>query len=202
MPRSWNDLAVMQPMDPRGIISVVSYTDQAGTSHVGAFERSTTWLKATTWVNPPMSVSLPGPSTQSNLVCLNPYDFNSVMFAQNWNAVNQMTVPNNQLPIGVQNSMFFKAGLQYGNICYLDHSVGITSTDIQLSMRDNSTTSGDFLNSALGAVPVFAFPTSTYGGTGRAMSVTLLRTGRFQVALRIIDSSGNWSMFDMDWIVL
>ncbi len=112
-----------------------------------------------------------------------------------------MTAQNNQLPIAVQKIMFLKAGTAFVNNIFLDWSPTVTSTDVQLSFRDNSTTSGDFQNSATATVPVFAFSGATFGGTARMLQVTLLRTGRFQMCLRIIDNSGNYSMYEMDWIV-
>ena len=63
-------------------------------------------------------------------------------------------------------------------------------------------TSGDFENSASGTIPVFSFPAASYGGTGRLLTLTLLRTGRFPMCLRLIDSGGNYSMFEMLWVVL
>jgi hypothetical protein len=32
--------------------------------------------------------------------------------------------------------------------------------------------------------------------------MSLLTTGRFSVALRIVDNAGNYSLFPMEWIVL
>lgn len=150
-----------------------------------------------------MIVTLPGASTTANIVAANPYDYSAVVAATTWNSTHAMTAPtSNQLPFSVQNIFFLKGDPRFINNLYLDHTGGATSTDIQLSMRDNSTTSGEFQNAALGTVPVFAFPNTTYGGTGRNLQVSLLRTGRFHVAMRIVDNGGNWSMFEMEWIVL
>ncbi len=202
--QSWNDLVVMPPMDLRAIISSLSLEDNTGASQIASFTRSSTWLNsAKTWINPPMVTSQPGTATTSHIVAANPYDFQAVVDANAWNTVHAMTVPTTGLPISVQNVMFFKADPRFINNFYVDFSGGVTSTDIQLSMRDNSTTSGDFQSSAAGTVPVFTLPnTSTYGGLGRNVHVSLTRTGRFQVAFRIVDNSGNWSMFEMEWIVL
>ncbi len=197
-PQSWFDLVVMPTMDPRSIISAVSFEASAGGQQAGTFARSSTWLHSTTWVNPPLIVS----QTGSNLVCPNIQDFASVEIANTWNGLHQMTALNNQLPINVQKIMFLKAGTAFVNNIFLDWSAGITSTDVQLSFRDNAATSGDFQNSGTGTVPVFAWSGPTFGSTARNLEVTLLRPGRFQMALRIIDNSGNYSMYEMDWIVL
>ena len=202
MPKSWNDLAIMPPMDPRGIISFASLQDHVAAIQIATFTRSSSWLKNTTWINPPMAITLPGPVTTSNIVATSPYDFQSTNAATFWNTTQAMTLPMSGLPISVQNKVFLKAGPFFNNI-FLDFTGGATSTDIQLSMRDNSVTSGNFQDSSSGTIPVLAFPNITsYAGTGRNFQVTLTRTGRFAVALRIIDNSGNYSMFEMDWIVL
>ncbi len=200
--QSWNDLVVMPPMDPRAIIASLSMTAEAGALQAASFQRSSKWLNpAETWVNPPMAMSLPG-TNSSHIDAVNPYDFQAVIDAVNWNTVHAMTLPTSGLPISVQNIMYLRADPRFVNNFYVDFTGGATSTDIQLSMRENSTTSGDFQNSATGTVPVLALPTTTYGGTGCNVQVSLTMPGRFQVAFRIIDNSGNWSMFEMDWIVI
>ena len=203
MPQSWSDLVVMQPMVRRGIISFLSFENQAGANQVATFQRSSTWLKTIAWINPPMIVTLPGTGTTGTIVAANIYDYDSVVAANAWNSTHAMTAPNsNMLPFSVQNKMFLKADPRFINNLYLDFTGGATSTDIQFSMRDNSTISGMFEDAALGTVPVFTLPSSTYGGTGRNLQVSLLRTGRLSVAFRIIDNGGNYSMFEMDWIGL
>lgn len=193
----------MPPMDPRGLISFLTFENQAGAQQIATYQHSSTWLKSIAWINAPMIPTLPGAGTTGNIVAANIYDFNSVVAANAWNSTHAMTAPtSNQLPFSVQNIFFLKVGPQFINNFYLDFTGVTTSTDIQLSMRDNSTTSGQFQNAALATVPAFVFPTTTYGGTGRNLQVSVLRTGRFHVALRIVDNSGNWSMFEMEWIVL
>ena len=197
-PQSWFDLVVMPTLDPRSIISTASFEASAGGQQVATFARSSTWLHASTWINPPLIVS----QTASFVICPNVQDFASVEAANIWNGLHLMTAQNNQLPIIAQKIMFLKAGSAFVNNIFLDWSAGVTSTDVQLSFRDNSTTSGDFQNSGTGTVPVFAWSGPTFGSTARNLEVTLLRPGRFQMALRIIDNSGNYSMYEMDWIVL
>ena len=108
-----------------------------------------------------------------------------------------------KLPKAVEKIMFLKAGEAFVNNIFLDWSAGVTSTDVLFSFRDNSVTSGDFTDAAAGTIPVFAFPSSaTYGGTSRRMQITLRRAGRYTVGLRIFDSAGNWSLYEMDWIVM
>ncbi len=198
MPQSWFDLVVMPPMDPRSIISAVTFEASGGGQQAGTFARSSTWLHSATWINPPLIVSQSG----ANVTCPNVQDFASVEEANVWNGLHLMTAQNNQLPLSVQKIMFLKSGTAFVNNIFLNWSAGVTSTDVQLSFRDNAATSGDFQNAGSGTVPVFAWSGPTFGSTARNLQVTLLRTGRFQVALRIIDNSGNYSMYEMDWIVL
>ncbi|HET6400505.1 MAG TPA: hypothetical protein VFH95_03815 [Candidatus Kapabacteria bacterium] len=202
--QSWNDLVVMTPMDPRAIISSLAFEDQSGTLQNAAFARSLNWLNAgTTWIAPPMKTTAGGiPATTSHIVAANAYDYQAVVDATNWNNLHAMTLPSLGLPLSVQNIMFLRGDPRFINYLYLDFNAGVTSADILFSMRDNSTTSGQFQGNANGTVPVFQFPNSTYGGGGRNLQVSLNTTGRFQVALRIVDNSGNWSMFEMEWIVI
>ncbi len=201
---SWNDLIIMPPADPRSLISFLALTDQTGATQLASFLRSATWLNAAkTWVNPPISTSLPGFNATSHIVATNPYDFDAVIQTNEWNTTQAMTLPVAGLPIAAQKIMYLKADPRFTNFVYFDFAGATTSTDIQLSFRDNSTTSGNFQNSGVATVPVLAFPNSaTYGGTGRALQVSLTKPGRYVMGLRIVDNTGNWSMFEMDWIVL
>lgn len=201
-PQSWFDLVVMSPIDPRGIIQYAAFENQAGATQIANFARSSNFLQAVTWVNPPMVVTQPGTGTTSFVQATNPQDYDSAVAAGNWSATHAMTVNSAQVALAVQKIMFLKAGIQFINNIYLDFTGGATSTNIQLSIRENSATTGDFQGAGIGTVPVFAFPSSTYGGTGRNMLLTILKPGRFNVGLRIVDNSGNYSIFEMDWIVL
>lgn len=202
--QSWLDLPVSPTIDARTLIQSCAFIDQAGTSQGGLFQRSTNWLKAVTWVSPVVKVTAYGTvSATSNLVAVNGQDFTSVEAAATWNGTHVMTTNNAQLPLVSEGLMFLKAGTNFINNVFFDFNGGVTSTDVQIGFRDNSYTSGDFTNSATGTIPVYAFPTTTtYGGTGRQLSLTLLQTGRFHMGLRIVDNGGNYSMFPMEWVVL
>ncbi len=73
---------------------------------------------------------------------------------------------------------------------------GATYNDLQLSFRDNAGTRGDYA----GTVPVIAFQGLFTGA--QTLSVTLKSPGRISMGLRSIDLSGNWSMFEMEWIIV
>ncbi len=197
---SWYDYATQSPRDPRTIVQSISFMDQTGATQLATFLRSTTWLQAATWVAPPMDVT---PRTTFVPTINAPFgnDFQAQELAAQWNAQRAMTVLNAQYPIAVQKEIILRAGMQFANLFALDFTGGATSTDIQFSFLQNSLTSGDFTSGASGTIPVFAFPSATYGGTSRVMTVTLLRPGRYAVALRIKDNTGNYSLFEMDWLV-
>jgi len=201
--QSWFDLVVMPTMDPRSFIQTASFEDQGGTMRPATFARSGNFLVGGPWAQPNLSITPPGGSAIPNVTVPNTYDFASLEDANAWNTLHQMVALNlTNLPIAVQKIMFLKAGTAFVNNIYFDWKVGVTATDIQLSFRDNSATSGDFQNSGAGTVPAFIFPaTATFGGTARNFQVTLLRTGHFNVALRILDSTGSPSVFEMEWIV-
>jgi hypothetical protein len=200
MPQSWNDLVVMQPMDPRSLISFASFQNSLSAAQIASFSRSDTFLHNSTWVAPPMEVNTASPAI---ITATNAMDFDAQEQANVWNGLHQMTSMNAQLPLSVSKLIFLKSDPRFVNSVPLDWTGGTTSSsDIELSFRDNSTTSGTFQNSGSGTIPVFAFPASAYGGTQRVLNITLLKTGRYQMGMRIIDSSGNYSMFEMDWIVL
>ncbi len=202
-PQSWYDFAVMPPMDPRSIVQTISLQDQGGTMRPASFARSVSWLHAApTWANPPLIVT-PFSTAVPNVTVPNTNDFGSVEAAAAWNSLHAMTSTSIFVPIAVEKIMFLKAGTAFVNNIFLDFIGGVTSQDILFSFRDNSVTSGDFTGGGAGTIPVFAFPTApTYGGTSRNLQVTLLRPGRYSVALRIFDSAPNWSIYEMDWIVL
>ncbi len=200
-PQSWFDFPMMTRMDPRTIIQAIAFEDQGGTMQNGAFTRSATWLQNVVWADAPMIVT-PFATVPPAVTVPNTQDFISQQIAIAWNASHAMTATNTKLPKAVEKIMYLKAGAAFVNNIFLDWAGVITSTDIQFSFRDNSATSGDFTNSASGTIPVFTFPTVVFGGTSRRLTVTLLRAGRFSVGIRIFDSAGNWSLYEMDWIVM
>ncbi len=200
-PQSWYDFPEMETMDPRTFIQTLTFQDQAGTVQPSSFQRSPTWLQNVTWIDPPMIVT-PFATAVPTITVQNAQDYESQQIANRWNSSHAMTATSTKLPRSVEKIMFLKAGAAFLNTLYLDWTVGVTSTDIQFSLNMNSVTSGDFTNSASGTIPVFAFKSATYGGTARSLNVTILRPGRYDVAIRIIDNSGNSSMYEMFWIVL
>ncbi len=197
---SWYDFATQSPVDPRMLVQAIAFEDQSGILQPGQFTRSTTWLQNVSWVNPPLVVTSRAVMVP-NATAVAPADYNALEIVDQWNAQRAMTALTNQYPLSVEKIMFLIAGRRFANNIYLDWTGGDTASDIEFSFRDNSLTSGDFTSGAQGTIPVFQFATSTFGGVTRNLQVTVLRRGRFPVCLRIKDTSGNWSMYEMLWIV-
>jgi hypothetical protein len=200
-PQSWYDLPFMTPMDPRSIIANVQLTDNGGTPHPGLFQNSGTFLNNTTWVASPLALSS---TVAPTCIAVTPQDFNAVAAAQQWTNSHGIVRTNTGLPPTVQKIVFLKAGNNYFTQFFLDWTPGVTSQDIQISLRDNSATAGNFFDSAGGNVPVFAWgPSATvFGGLGKMLTVCTTGPGRVNMAMRVIDNSSNWSMFEMDWVIV
>src|ERR1017187_3776260 len=146
-PQSWFDLPVMPPMDPRSIISTASFEDLGGTMRAATFERSSTFLAGALYVVSPLSVTTPGSGTTPYVSVPNTYDYGSIEEANTWNTLHMMTIPTPAtMPLSVQKIMFLHAGTAFVNNIFLDCKAGTTSTNVQLTFRDNSVTSGDFQN--------------------------------------------------------
>jgi hypothetical protein len=200
-PQSWYDLPLMQPMDPRSIVSFALLDDNTGISRTGVFLNSATFNNAT-WAASPLTLSPIATATTPSCQPVNPTDFDSIYIAQSWTASHGIIAPNaSQLPATVSKIMFFKAGGRFITIIYLDWAGGVTSTDIQLSMRDNTVVGGNLIKSQ-STVPVFSFTGNTFGGTGRKLTISSVAPARVPMTLRVIDNSGNWSMFEMDWNIV
>jgi hypothetical protein len=200
-PQSWYDMPFLAPMDPRAIISQISFTDNGGGSRAGQFLNSATFLNNTTWQPSPLSIT-PLATATPFCLALTPQDFVAVQTAAQWTNSHGIVRSNTQLPPTVQKILFLKAGIGYITTFFLDWVGGVTSTDIQISPRDNSATAGNFLDAAAGNVPVFSWTGNTFGGTGKQLSVVTTGPGRVNMAMRVIDNSANWSMFEMDWNIV
>jgi hypothetical protein len=200
-PQSWFDLPMVEPMDPRAIIQAITLDDDTGASIIPLFMRSTDFIKNTTWATSPLGLS--NPATRiPQVLAVNNSDYEAEYVARDWNATHGMVRSNMQLPPTVAKIVFAKAGNRFTNVFWVDWSGASNSTDVQLSFRDNSATSGDFTNASSGSVPVFAWSGSTFSGTGKRLQITFTRPGRFSLVLRVIDGTGSWSMFELEVNVL
>jgi len=201
-PQSWYDLPLMQPMDPRSIISFVQFDNNAGGPVLGVFQNSATFLNNTAWVASPLSLSAGTGGTSPTCTALaGIQDYQSFVAAQQWINSHGVVRTNTQLPATVQKIIFLKSGNNFLTTFFLDFAGGVTSTDIQLSIRDNSVTGGNFLDSATGTVPAFTF-SGAFGGTSRKLAICTNGPGRVSMGMRVIDNASNWSMFEMDWNIV
>jgi hypothetical protein len=200
-PQSWNDMALVSPQDPRDVLEYIAMYDQAGALVIGKFARSTTWLNNTTWAISPLSFSPLAVNSTPSIAAVNNQDPAAVYEVNKWNNSHMMVTTNNQLPWTVQRMVFVKAGAQFFNTLFFDWPGITTSTDVQVSVRENSATAGDFTNAASGTIPVYIF-TGTFGGTKKGLSFIISRPGRYSLCVRIVDSGGNWSMFELELIAI
>jgi hypothetical protein len=146
-----------------------------------------------------LSLSPIAAATTPSCQPVNPTDFDSIYLAQSWTASHGIIAANaSQLPPTVSKILFFKAGGRFITIIYLDWAAGVTSTDIQLSMRDNSVVGGNLIKSQ-STIPVFSFTGNTFG---RKLTISTVAPARVPMTLRVIDNVGNWSMFEMDWNIV
>jgi hypothetical protein len=199
-PQSWYDLPLMSPMDPRSVVSFVNLQDSGGGNHSGIFQNSSTFLNNTTWHTPPIaytSIATVAPMCNA----LTPQDSDAVVTAANWTAAHGILASNTQLPPTILRSCFLKAGNRFQTTINLDWTPGVTSTDVQLSFKDNSGVGGNLITGS-STVPVLAWSGNTFGGLARALTISTIGPGRVAMVLRIIDNSGNWSMFEMDWNIV
>jgi len=74
---------------------------------------------------------------------------------------------------------------------------GGTYDNVQLSFKDNAGTLGYFT----GTVPVIDFSGAAFTGQ-QTLYVTLHQVGRVVMGLRVMDSSGNWNMYESEWIIV
>ena len=189
-------------MDPRAIVSYAQLDDNGGVGRIGIFQNSATFLNNTTWFPSPLNWSAITAATTPSCNPVNIQDFEAFYLAQNWTYAHGIISTNNaNLPASVTKIVFLKAGNRYMTILYLDWAGGVSSTDIQLSLRDNSTVGGNLINSA-STVPVIGWSGNTFSGTSRKLIISTIGPGRVNMVLRVIDNTAKWSMFEMDWNIV
>ncbi len=186
--QSWADLQVAQPIDPKSVIMGVSLGANAG-----SFTRSTNALQAA-WVAPVANYT--GSNTK-----VNSWDTTDAATGQDaiqWTFNHQMVNVAANIPGALNNVAFLRAGKIWDN--QIEFALGgAANNNIQLTFRDNLGTTGQFLNSATGSVPVISLGNGLNGA--QIMHVTFLQPGIFQMVL-ISQIGANWSAFPMEWIVL
>lgn len=95
----------------------------------------------------------------------------------------------------LKNVIFLRGGLQWQNEITLALG-GSSYADIQLSYRDNAGTRGDLS----GTIPVISW-TGSFTGT-QVLKVTLNTVGRATIGIRLLHASGDYSMYESEWIIV
>jgi hypothetical protein len=186
--QSWQDLQIAMPVDPKSIIANASLVVTQG-----IYTRSTTFLEAA-WAASPLAFT--GNNTQ--LITLNGTDASTIADAAQWTLNHQMVNVAANIPTSLNKLVFLRAGKAWQNQIEINFGAS-TYTSVQLSFRDNLGTSGQFLNSATGAVPVISFSGGITGN--KVLNLTLTQTGVYSMVLVMV-TGGNWSAFEMEWVVL
>jgi hypothetical protein len=186
--QSWQDLQTAMPIDPRSVILNTLLGINAG-----FFTRSTNLLQSS-WLASTLVYS----GITTSLVSLDSTDATTIAYAAQWNATHQMVNTGGNIPPSLSKVVFMKAGPNW------DNQIGIafganTYNNVQLTMRDNLATSGQFLNGSVGSIPAYSFGSGITGN--QVLHVTVAQPGVYSVVLGML-FSGNWSTFEMEWIVL
>ena len=195
--QSWFDLPYGDPVDPRSVISAISFDDNTGVAQPGLFQNSATFLHNTTWQASPLALSAGTGATAPFCAPVTPADYLGISIAQRWQNSHGIIRSNTQLPPTVQKIIYTKAYPRFQTAIFFDWAGGVTSSDLQFSFRDNSAVGGNFITGAA-TVPVFAWNGPTFGGSARKLIISTVRPGRFVMVLRIVDNAGNWSMFEIE----
>jgi len=185
---SWQDLPVAQPIDPK---SIVWYATLGAT--IGTFIRSTNALQSA-WT----ASSLAYTGNNTKVASLDTTDQATVVDALQWTFTHQMVNASANIPPALSRIAF----LRYGQIwdCQIEIAFGASNyNNVQMTPRDNLGTSGQFLNGATGSIPVISFGNGITGN--QVLHVSLLRPGTYSMVL-VMQTGGNWSAFEMEWIVI
>lgn len=186
--QSWYDLPTSEPMDPRDLIANVNL----GVG-VTSFARSTNFLQ-TSWAASPLAFT-------GTPVCTSLHGDNilTVNNAAQWTVARQLINVAANIPPSMQKVAFARGGVQWQMTMPIAFG-GSSYDNVQLSFRDNVASAGDFLNSATGSIPVFSF-SGTFTGNNNLL-ITFKQMGRFVLGLVARNTStGNYSMFEMEFIV-
>ena len=188
--QSWQDLQVTMPIDPRSVIlnTMVGATQ-------GSFVRSTSLLQPS-WGTSPLAYT--GILNSTKVISLDTTDALTIADAAQWTLVHQMVNVATGIPSSMNKVAFLRAGRSWDNL--IDIAFGGTAcNNVQLTMRDNQGTSGQFMNSATGSIPVFFFGSGITGN--QQLHVTIAQPGIYSMAL-VMNISSVWSVFEMEWVVL
>lgn len=188
MVQSWYDFPVMSPLDVRNVVA----NSNLGAAQ-GAFKRSSTFLQAgwvaSTWLF----------TGVASCVSLHLDDQLAVNDAAQWTFSHQIVNTAASLPIPLRKVMFMRGGTQWEMDIQIDFGPD-TYSDVQLSLRDNGGTSGDFQDATAGTIPVVFFAGNFTGIQN--FRVTIPQFGRISAAFVAKDNyTAQYSMFEMEWVI-
>jgi hypothetical protein len=186
--QGWQDLQIAQPLDPR---TVILNTQLSATQ--GVFTRATNVLSNNWGVNP---IVFTGNNTRVS--SLDFTDASTQVDAAQWTVAHQMVNVANNIPTGLSNVAFGRAGKNLDNQYEINIGAS-TYNNGYLGMMDNLGTSGMFLNGATGGIPVYAFGSGLTGT--QILHLTFAQTGTYGLVLSMT-LSGVFYAFGIQMIVL
>ena len=177
--------------DPLDIRSLVLGPQLAATN--GVFSRSLNLFPAS-WAASPLAFT----GNNSKLNSLDVSEASTIVEAAQWSLTHQMVNIANTVTPELRRVVYMKAGRLWQNQVEIDFGVSSFS-NVELTFRDNLGTSGQFLNGAVGSVPVYSFGSGVTGVN--ILYVTILQPGTYNMVITMKLSS-TWSAFEMEWVVL
>lgn len=186
---SWFDLTTRLPGEIRDFVA-----DAYLNATQGTFARSTTYLQNAWATN-----SIAFTSTAS-CETLKTDQAGMVADAKQWNLSHQIVNTSSTLQPPLKRIVFLRGGTDWQ--MKLTFAWGAnTYSDIQLSFRDNGTSSGDFTGSPQGSIPVIKFSGNFTGDV--TLTVTLKQFGTFPMMLVLKDNGTlQYSVFEMEFVVV
>lgn len=183
---SWHDLFTAQPKNPLDIIANAKIG-----SVQGAFLNSSTFLPSSSWF--PSSLTISGAPT---CTALGTDNLQNVADADQWNMSHLTYNGSTSIPPSLQKLLFLRGGIDWQMNIPLNFG-GATYIDVQITLRDNAGTRGDYA----GQIPVIAFGGTSFSGT-MTMQLTLKQYGHIVMGIRTIDNSGKYAMYESEWIIV
>ncbi len=184
---NWYDLQNTAPQNPFELIA-----DAYLNGSQGVFAYSETFIDPPggSWIASPIIYS-------AEAVCIALESDNQQMNADanQWNFKHQTVNTAAALAPPMHKVIYLRGGRKWQMDVFLD--LGTSTSDLQLSFRDNAGTRGDYA----GTIPVITFP-GAHSGVVK-LSLTLNHFGHIPMGLRMIDSgTSDWSMFEMEWVIV
>ena len=187
--QSWYDLAVRLPGEIRDFIADAYLNLTQAT-----FSRSTTYLQTAWFTN---TISLGATASCSTL---RTDQGGMAADAAQWNLSHQIVNTSATLQPPLKRIVFLRGGSDWQMKLQLVFG-GTTYTDIQLSFRDNGTSSGDFIGGSSGSIPVVKFAGNFTGNVD--LLLTLKQFGTFPMMLVVKNNAtAEYSVFELEFVVV